>query len=164
MRLVVITTCTDRKRFEAHPRLTASTLPTGDQYAVAAVWRHRRLSASPVGLAKAVYCGRSFREAALASERARADLQVISGGLGLISAHDEIPSYTLSLVRSTPEFIGARVVDIPFDAAAWWVQIQNRRSETPLSDLLRSQPDVVVAIGTSSGYLPLVSADLLSLS
>lgn len=123
MRLVVITTCTDRKRFEAHPTLIASTLPAGRQDAVATAWRHRRISVLPTGAAKAVYCGRSFREAARASETARAELQVISGGLGLVAASDEIPSYTLSLVRNTPEFIGARVVGIPFDAATWWTQI-----------------------------------------
>src|SRR5690242_172623 len=106
MRLVVVTTCTDRKRSPSHPPLVASDLPQGTQEHVASEWRIRRLSAPVAGAAHSIYCGRSFREAELAGLAARADLYIVSGGLGLVAANDEIPSYSLTLVRGSTDYIG----------------------------------------------------------
>ena len=117
MRLLAVTTCTDRKKFPVIPALDASSLPSGAQGAVAQAWRSRIKAARIVGTASSVYCGRSFQEAAAAARSGRADFRIISGGLGLIKAEEEIPSYSLSLVRQSAEYIGSRVVGAPFDAS-----------------------------------------------
>lgn len=163
MQLIAVTTCTDRKKFPVPSKLDASGLRAGKQSVVANAWRKRIKSAGTVGLATEVYCGRSFREAALAAQAGRADLRIISGGLGLIKADDAIPSYSLSLVRKSSEFIGARVRNKPFNAAQWWGRIQNDRASAPLAKLLRTNPKAIVVIGISSSYLPLVERDLTSL-
>src|SRR5437899_871645 len=98
MRLTVVTTCTDRKRFAVPAALDARRLKKGPQVALAAQWRGWVASAEPVAVAKSVYCGRSFKEAAAAAQASRGGLYVISGGLGFIGAEEEIPSYSLSLV------------------------------------------------------------------
>lgn len=120
MRSIAITTCTDRKRFPVPSELDASELPAGLQSVVANSWRNRLKSARTVAPAVDVYCGRSFREAFLAAQAGRSDFWIISAGLGLIRGNETIPSYSLSLVRRSTEFIGARVVDESFDAARWW--------------------------------------------
>src|SRR5262245_18088114 len=124
MRVIVVTTCTNRKKFPTPPELDASRLDVGSQTAVAAAWRNRVKSATPLGTAAEVYCGRSFREAALAARAAHADFRIISGGLGLIRYDEAMPSYRLSLLQQSPEFIGARIGGAPFDAALWWCAIQ----------------------------------------
>src|SRR5262245_44503764 len=124
MRLIAITTCTDRKKFPVPDELAASHLPTGPQSAVTDAWLAHIKVARTVGPPTEVYSGRSFQEAVLAARAGRAEFRVISGGLGLVREDDQIPSYSLSLVRQSSEFIGARVTDKSFDAPQWWHQIQ----------------------------------------
>src|SRR4051794_9693682 len=104
MQLIAVTTCTDRKRYPCLPRLSATNLPTGPQSAVVSDWLKRIRSAQAAGPAHDVYCGRSFQEAATAARAGRADFRIISGGLGLVRGDQNIPSYSLSLVRESADF------------------------------------------------------------
>jgi hypothetical protein len=110
-----------------------------------------------------VYCGRAFQEALLAARTARADLRIISGGLGLVRSDQAIPSYSLSLVRQSTEFIGARVVGEPFDSARWWSEVQCKTGTAPLAKMLRTNPNAIVVIGISKSYLTLVAGDLIAI-
>jgi hypothetical protein len=163
MRLIAVTTCTDRKRFPVPSELDASGLRPGPQSTVARTWRKRIRSAPAVGVATDVYCGRSFQEAVLAARAAHADFRIISGGLGLVRGDQAIPSYSLSLVRQSSEFIGAHVLGKSFDAARWWGEIQCTTGAAPLAELLRDSPNAIVVVGISSSYLPLIGEDLISL-
>lgn len=160
MRLIAVTTCTDRKRFPVPLELDASGIKPGSQSAVANAWRKRIKAAPTVGRATEVYCGRSFREAELAARAGDGDFRIISGGLGLIRADDLIPAYSLSLVRQSSEFIGGRVVAEPFNASRWWGEIQSSPTDAPLAKLLRNSPDSIIVIGISNSYLPLIENDL----
>jgi hypothetical protein len=164
MRLIAVTSCTDRKRFPVPVELNAGTLPQDSQSAIATQWCKKIGSARPLRPATDVYCGRNFREACLAAHEARADLRIISGGLGLIRGEDLIPSYSLSLVRGSSEFIGARVVGRSFDPPKWWRQIQRGTRVAPLAKLIHATADAMVVIGISNSYLPLICDDLKSLS
>src|SRR5207248_6868976 len=103
-----------------------------------------------VGAARDVYCGRSFQEAAFAARSGRADFQIISGGLGLIRADEAIPAYSLSLVRSSPEFIGSRVLGSPFNASQWWHEFQSGPQGTTLAELVRANRNAVAIVSISS--------------
>src|SRR5262245_12405447 len=101
MRLIAITTCTDRKQLPIPPELSVSQLPAGSQVAVASEWRTRITAARALKVATEVYGGRSFQEATIAARVGRAEFRVISGGLGLVRGDEEIPGYSLSLVRES---------------------------------------------------------------
>jgi hypothetical protein len=163
MQLIAVTTCTDRKRYPVTPHLDANTLPLGAQEEVACAWRNRVNAARKVGVARDVYCGRSFQEAIFAARAGHADLRIISGGLGLIRADEAIPAYSLSLVRSSPEFIGSRILGSPFNASQWWNEVQGPQS-APLAGLIRANRDATAVIGISSAYLSLIADDFGSLS
>ena len=163
MQLIAVTTCTDRKRYPAPSNLDASNLLPGPQSIIASAWRKSIRSAITVGSAKEVYCGRSFQEAATAAHTGRADFRIISGGLGLIQGNEKIPSYSLSLVRQSPEFVGSRVVGEPFDAALWWSAIQGTPDPAPLAQMLRANPNSFAVIAISNAYLPLIGKDLETL-
>src|SRR5262249_46602911 len=121
-------------------------------------------SSSPVGMATDVYGGRSFQEAVLAARTSRADFRIVSGGLGLVRGDDAIPSYSLSLVRQSSDFIGSRVAGGGFDARKWVAQVQRGPGAAPLSELLRTAPDAIAVVGISNAYLSLVGEDLETLS
>ena len=163
MRLIAITTCTDRKKFPVPYDLAASHLPPGPQSAITSTWRARVRSAGTVGPATEVYAGRSFKEAVFAAGVGRAEFRIISGGLGLVRGDERIPSYSLSLIRESSEFIGARVTDKPFDAVRWWSEIQHSTQTAPLAELVHGDPTATTVIGISKVYLSLVAKDLMSL-
>jgi len=140
---MAVTTCTDRKRFPVPRELDASGLPAGTQPEVARAWRKRVRSAATAGAAAEVYCGRSFQEAKHAAHAARAKLLIISGGLGLIRADEAIPSYSLSLVRQSSEFVGSRVHGNSFDPAQWWGAIQSGAKSAPLAEAIRTNCDAI---------------------
>lgn len=163
MRLIAVTTCTDRKRYPVPPVLDASTFGAGSQSVIIRAWRKRIRTASSVGLAQEVYCGRSFQEALSATRAGRAEFRIISGGLGLILGDDLIPAYSLSLVRQSREFIGARVVGAPFDASRWWREIQRSCETSPLAQSIRANRKAIAVIGITSTYLSLIADDLATL-
>src|SRR5262245_26580296 len=164
MRLIAITTCTDRKKFLVPYELAASHLPRGPQSAVTSTWHARIRSARPLRVATEVYGGRSFQEAVMAARAGRAEFRIISGGLGLVCGNEHIPSYSLSLVRQSSEFIGARVSEGPFNVARWWKEIQRSAQTVPLAELLRTNPASIAVIGISKAYLRLIAEDLMSLA
>src|SRR5262249_55421255 len=125
-------------------------------------WRVAIRSARPRGLAAEVYSGRGFQEAVLAARGARGDFRIISGGLGFIRGDDEIPSYSLSLVPQSAEFIGAQVTEF-FDVTRWWRDIQQSTTATPIAELLQNAPTHIAVIGISKAYLSLVANDLMAL-
>src|SRR5262245_46370718 len=138
MRLMAVTTCTDRKRHPVPPVLDASTIVRGSQSHVLRAWRKRVRAAPAVGLANDVYCGRSFHEAVSAARAGRVDFRFVSGGLGLIRGDEAIPAYSLSLVRHSPEFIGLRVAGSSFDASRWWSEVQRKHETAPLAASVRT--------------------------
>jgi hypothetical protein len=164
MQLIAVTTCTDRKRYPVAPHLDANTLPLGPQEDVACEWRKRVKAAPKAGVARDVYCGRSFQEAVFAARAGHADLQIISGGLGLIRADEAIPAYSLSLVRSSPEFVGSRVLGSPFNASYWWHDIQANSQSPALAELVRANHNAVAIVSISSAYLSLIADDLSALT
>src|SRR5215468_4333177 len=99
MQLMVVTTCTDRKRFPVPSNLNAHRLRQGHQDCVAAEWVARVWKAPPAASAREVYCGRSFQEALAAARGTQTSLRIISAGLGLIDEQDSVPAYNLTLVR-----------------------------------------------------------------
>jgi hypothetical protein len=163
MQLIAVTTCTDRKRYPVFPNLDANSLPSGSQPSVVSAWRKRVDAAPAAGLASEVYCGRSFQEATAAARAGRADFRIISGGLGLVRSDQAIPSYSLSLVRNSLEFIGTRVVGAPFDVAHWWSEVQQTHQRAPLAKLVRAHRNALVVIAISNTYLSLVADDLCTL-
>jgi hypothetical protein len=164
MRLIAITTCTDRKKLPIPYELSVSLLPAGPQTAVTSEWRKRIRSARDLKVATEVYGGRSFQEALIAARAGRAEFRVISGGLGLIRGDEEIPSYTLSLVRGSSAFIGARITGEAFDVARWWREVQRSSQASPVAEFLRANPARIAVIGISKPYLGLIAQDLMDLN
>lgn len=161
MRVTVVTTCTDRKRSGTAEGPRARALPPGDQDQLAANWRAAITSCRETQAARALYCGRSFREAEAAAESIGGDLLVISAGLGLIGADAQIPRYDLTMSRGADDDVSTRCAGA-FDHARWWAQV-NGETVNPIAQRVAGDPDRVFVVCLSRTYARLVEQDLLSL-
>ncbi|PSO19521.1 hypothetical protein C7G42_14825 [Bradyrhizobium sp. MOS003] len=162
MSVIVVTTCSDTKRFPVAAEMRARELRAGNLRELLEQWRSRRAKAQPVAEARRVYGGRSFQEADKASQAGHADFYIISAGYGLVSASDQIASYSATLVPASEDFVG-RSISSGFSHNDWWSGIQSTGSPTPLADLVRATPAALILFGLSSRYLPMVRSDLNSL-
>ena len=160
---IVITACSNRKRHTPSEQLRARTLPNGTLEQTAERWWAHVESASETHYAKDLYCGRSFREAELASEIKAGPLYVISAGLGLVRPDQKIPAYDLTLSRTSEDFIKKKIVE-PIDDTEWWAAINaTHGASTPLANLIHEHDNLVVLMACSEGYIRLIAEDLCAL-
>lgn len=160
MRLVHITTCTNRKRVPASKPLLCRTLPCGEINDVASEWISRLAKASPEIVAHSLYCGRGFSTSLSASQLATTDLWVISAGLGLILSSDKVPSYSLTIAPGTEDCIKDKIIS-EFNPSRWWSAI-NSVSGRSLSKLINDDGgESLFLISLSQPYAPLIVNDLM---
>lgn len=153
---VVVTNCTARKRagtplVRFDPAPSATTL--GE---VVHGWRAALRSQSVALPAKTLYVGRSMSEAKSVARQLGAALFVVSAGIGLVGADQEVPGYDLSAAGAssglTPVLAryGASVSD-------WWGALTDGRG---LHWLLGHAKGAVVLLALPAEYLRLVSGEL----
>lgn len=159
---IVLTSCTNRKRVAPSRDLTASRIPKDDLRAVSRGWAKRLKGVPPAAMAADLYCGRAFRQAQAASSRARAELLVVSAGLGLIKASNRVPSYSLTVTPGSDDNILSRIAG-GAHPSEWWAEIG---SVSPLAidmgQMIRNARGAVL-IALSAGYLDMIADDLLAL-
>jgi len=157
---VIVTNCTARKRagtplLRFDPESSAATL--GE---VVCAWRAALRAQSVTLPARTLYVGRSISEAKLVAHRLRSALFVVSAGLGLVDADQEVPGYDLSAAGAssglTPVLAryGATVSD-------WWGALTDGHG---LRWLLRHARGAVVLLALPAEYLRLVGGELKRLT
>jgi hypothetical protein len=161
---LIITTCTNRKREPTHPLLSASGLTPGAQQVVSNQWRDAVTLASknPSGTpATELYCGRGFQEVLAASSANQ--LWIISAGLGLISANDQIHSYCLTIVPGAKNSVHSLMDS--FHAGDWWDCVtQLPTSQGTISASVNGHSASLIVLAISSNYYSLIEPDLLGLA
>jgi hypothetical protein len=115
----IVTVCTHRKTTRPPTLATAVSLPINVQDAVQSAWIEKVRSLPPHAKARALYGGRGFGLATQAAKICRADLYIISAGLGLVSAERKVPVYGITVSAGHTESVAARVTG-KFDARAWF--------------------------------------------
>jgi len=148
---LILTTCTNRKRYECTPALAGRALVHGSLQDVSDEWKSRVSTAPRVAKVEDLYCGRSFSQASAAAHQIRAQLCVISAGLGFLRAQQQVPSYNLTVSSGTPDCVLDRITPTP-SAAEWWRTLVDQNS---VYETLRSAKGLIlVAVG--SGYLKML--------
>lgn len=163
MPAVVLTSCTNRKRCRPSLDLTAAALPMGSLEAVVRAWLSR-VSAEPERVAATrLYCGRSFVEARLAARQSGAPLFVVSAGLGLIDAEEQIPSYSLTVSNGADNVL-SRITAKDGTPRDWWRCISSASpfSES-LEDLAARHTESPILLALAAPYLLMLEDDLLRL-
>lgn len=143
---MVITNCTNRKRLAAAPEVRLA-------FANGCVrtWSALVGKATPRLPARAMYCGRGFREAECAAAAFSGDLWIASAGLGFVCASTPIPAYGATAVPGHPD-------SIPGDPAEWFTSLV-AYGPFPAEPNTSSAPLVLASL--SSHYLAMLTPWLL---
>ncbi|PWE53654.1 hypothetical protein DEM27_24200 [Metarhizobium album] len=126
---------------------------------VAAAWSERLHKVEPVRPARDLYSGRSFVEAVKAATASRANLYVVSAGLGLVHGDTSIPSYNLTVSKGDPDCVMSKLPGDCFEAD-WWAALGGADA---LINMIEAEPHVVI-IGLPSPYLRMIAPALARLS
>lgn len=164
MRLSVITTCSNRKKFEAEPHLKLSRLRKGCQEEIAKEWCRRRTDTRPVARVGELYCGRGFQEAKTTAQIGGGFLWVASAGLGLVNSERNVPAYDLTISVGSENSLQNALKGASYCPKLWWKAVNSRKALTPVRNLVAQNPDQLFLLMLSSSYLKLLEFDLLSLT
>jgi hypothetical protein len=158
---LIITNCTSRKRDIGNDPLLPRFEKMGTVSGAVAHWVEMVNSSQIVVTPLDLYQGRSIAECRLVSRRLSAGLYVVSAGLGLVSATDLIPNYSLTISEGTGSIQNWLTLKNS-DSAEWWLQLcQVFGAPTPISSLvgtISSTDKILIAL--PSRYLQMIASDL----
>jgi hypothetical protein len=110
-----------------------------------------------------VYGGRSFQDAKAVAEHLRAQVFVVSAGLGLINASEDIPSYACTVLGGADDGIDNKIRD-HFSSLDWWSHLKRVSPFNRGLDLIvKSSHGQLVLAALSDSYIQMLSEDLLAL-
>jgi hypothetical protein len=160
MSFVVVTSCTNRKRFQSSEALQARSLHRGLLEDVAHQWVER-VKADP-GQTPTVdlYQGRGFQEAVKASSSSDGAMFVLSAGLGIVREDQLIPAYSLTLTAGSADSVQEKIVR-SIHPTEWWEALSSAWDQpTPFADLARDFPKRRVLVACSEIYAQMISRDI----
>ena len=160
MKIILITTCTNRKSSKDLDVLEASKLPTGDQSTVLTAWMSALANKSGMLPIKKLYVSRSASEMRKLASALIAPLYFISAGLGLVHSETIRPNYDLTIIRNGTNSIEDKVTVGDFSTTKWWAGINQGNS---ISELVSRNPDKIVICALSSAYFRMIREDLESI-
>lgn len=155
---LVLTACSNRKRYAPDPILSARCLPFGSFQEVSDEWTRRIAAAHPVTAAGNLYSGRAFADARAAANQIGAEVCIISAGLGFLRSQDLVPSYDLTVSKGTPDWVLGHIAPL-ISEADWWARLVNP------DDVRRRlySVDGLILIAVSGPYLKMIAPVLSDL-
>jgi hypothetical protein len=163
MSFVVVTSCTNRKRFQSSEALQARSLRRGLLEDVAHQWVER-IKAHP-GQTPAVdlYRGRGFQEAVKAGSSSDVTMFVISAGLGIVAKDQLLPAYSLTLTTGSADSVQEKIVR-SIHPTDWWEALSNTWDRSaPFADLVQDFPKRRLLVACSEIYAQMISRDIETL-
>jgi len=156
---LVVTNCTSRKRLGASPVAFENSSAFRSLNHVASDWLRRRRGANCLLPAHSLYVGRAFSEALAVAGLLKAELSVVSAGMGLVSGSDLLPNYDAT-ISSPNSALSLALASVNATPAQWWTALHS--GEAPLAARIeRCQQVCLVAM--PSTYFDLVADDLIRL-
>lgn len=156
-KFIVVTNCTARKK--AGIPLVPFTQRGNCVRQVAEDWRSSLSIQSSRLPAGQLYVGRSIYEAKRVSQDVGGTLFIVSAGIGLVRADEQIPGYDLSASGKGGE-LALALARLGVSKSDWWQQLASGKG---FNWLLRENPEAVVLISLPSEYLDMVLGDLEAL-
>ena len=158
----IITNCTSRKRnIGIDPVLPHIGAGVSIEESIS-IWL-KRVKASSIRVTPLdLYQGRSIADSRYASRLIGAQWYAISTGLGLVSAFDQIPTYSLTIAEGTGS-IQKWLAAQNRTSADWWTSIcKALGSPSPLSTMVnRCGKDDRIMLALPARYVAMIASDLL---
>lgn len=156
--MLLISACTAKKTFPAEATLRGGTIHARSVKEYAEKWLVAVSQAPTTCSAKKLYCGTSHAAIRSAQQVSGARLMIVSAGLGLITAEQQVPAYDLTVSLGGPgPFQNSNWC---YDPALWWKNITG--VSNPVAEAIRREVDCVV-LALPADYLAMVADDLESL-
>lgn len=165
--VIVITSCTSRKRASAQALALEGTKAVQSVGELARNWKHQVQAASESDLLAAIdlYGGRSITEAKRAAEALSAPLYIISAGQGMLRGDERIPSYDITVASSQNNDLHQFLARLGKTTADWWqALVEAFGQQRSFAYLVTSSQNAVVLLAVPSAYLTLLARDLASLT
>ncbi|MGJ7523400.1 hypothetical protein ACSFA0_23165 [Variovorax sp. LT1P1] len=155
----IITSCTARKRAIGHvARLDPSEL-TGGAKRIARRWLKATRHAPQALPAGELYVGRAMTESKAVAVRLRGSLHVVSAGLGLAAAGDQVPNYDLTVSRGGGS-LGDSLAEFGHSASDWWEALNELKgTPMPLSRLINRTPNTRYLLAMPSTYVGMLTEE-----
>lgn len=163
-KFIVVTNCTNRKRVGDVAVTLSTASMVGPLPSVAARWGRAIRETRPSIQAQDIYMGRAFSEARRVTAMLGGALHIVSAGLGVVSAEEQIPSYNLTVADGVASLkpLLAQLGKRPRD---WWSALTTELGEQrSIRALLECNPDALVLFALTGSYIALVEEDLASLT
>jgi hypothetical protein len=157
---VIITSCTSRKRAAGRGVRFGRNTVGGDLRQTAKRWCQEVKSSSRKVPVSQLYLGRSFMDAKWVAAELRAELHVVSAGLGLVSVADDVPSYDLTIAGARSQLQKA-LEQFDEHSSSWWRLLNEGSGLRGLAERYRR---AVILLALPATYLEMVSVDLSSFS
>uniref|UniRef100_E1T3X4 DUF6884 domain-containing protein n=1 Tax=Burkholderia sp. (strain CCGE1003) TaxID=640512 RepID=E1T3X4_BURSG len=161
---IVVTNCTNRKRVGDDAVVLSAANMVGSLPSLAARWGSAITKSHSSGQAQDIYMGRAFSEARQVTAMLGGTLYVISAGLGVVSAQDEIPSYNLTVAEGSNSLkpLLAQLGKQPSD---WWAAlIAELGKQRSVRAMLERNADALALFALPGSYIALIAEDLASLT
>lgn len=160
MRVALVTNCTNRKALE--PSVSAHAIKSRTLRAFLTEWQSKLQRAPAEMYARDLYLGRGFQEAKRAWQEALAlgdaDLLIASAGLGILTANDKAPSYSITVSPQGGDSVVSRLGIA--DAADWWGALTRRKHGL----LARCGAADIVVVALSAPYLHMMRHELTAVA
>ncbi len=165
MRIILITSCSNRKAIPPRNRLQASELPSTSLKTYGEIWRRRLKSQQFFLPARDLYIGRGAKEARKAADTVQAKQWFVSAGLGLVSGDEEVPGYDLTISGNSGNHLKHKIPPKDYDLARWWNEISRRhKPKITIPRLVERNKDALIILAVPRTYYLLIARDLGSLS
>lgn len=165
---ILVTTCTKTKSvgsraYIPHDHALFQTQDDLLQYWVDTV---KKVHAEHHVRARLLYTGRSFKRALMATDERVTDLYIISAGLGLIRADQDVVPYDLTTSSAAPNRVSKQIAFGGFSPSDWWLGINRGlyNNSTPIANLVRKYPERTVILCLSKEYLKMILDDIGTLT
>lgn len=155
---IVVTNCTARKRNSGAVVKFSRRIVGANIRQTVQQWRkelQRGRSLTPVGQ---LYVGRSISDARWVANQLQASMHVVSAGLGLIDAEDEVPPYDLT-VTGQSSILPRVLLEYRCNTTDWWRLLCNGRG---FKELFKRNPKSLVLVALPASYLEMTAKDLVS--
>ena len=160
---LIITACTNRKRYAPAENLKAENLPRGTLEQTVNLWIECAQAEGSRYLAKDLYIGRAIKDSLKAATLFKTEPYIMSAGMGLVKPDDKVPSYDLTVQPGSSNSIQSKIVE-PIFPNEWWDELTLQfKTPTPIAKLVDENPQEIILIACAEIYAQLIDKDLKTL-
>jgi len=160
---LIITACTNRKRYAPAESLKAENLPRGILEQTVSRWIECTQAAGARYFAKDLYIGRAIKDSLTAAALFGSEAYIMSAGMGLVKPNDKVLSYNLTVQPGSSNSIQSKIVE-PISPNEWWDELSHQfETPTPIAKLVNENPQEVILIACAEIYAQLIDKDLKTL-